>query len=69
MWGIFWFKLFYSNLGEDYNLALYYSEVLDIIDRLEDTGVAENNATVVNSSINKEPIKNKYKKKRKGIRK
>lgn len=67
--GIFWFKLFYSNLDEDYNLALYYSAVLDIIDRLEDTDVAENTATVVNPSSIKGTTKNKRKKKRKGIRK
>ena len=39
--GIIWVKLFYSNLDEDYNLALYYSAVLDIIARLENADAAE----------------------------
>ena len=48
---------------------LYYSALLSILDTID--GVAENTiynaATVVNSSITKEPTKNKYKKKRKGV--
>ena len=55
--GIIWFKLFYSNFGEDYNMSLYYSAVLDIIDRLEDTDAAENTDAATNSSITKESIK------------
>ena len=50
---------------------LYYSALLSILDTID--GVAENTiyntATVVNSSLTNEPTKNKYKKKRKGIRK
>ena len=66
---IFWNIFAYSKYKNDYVLFLYYFALLDIMDGLENTNVTEsvinNTATVVNSSITKESIKNKHKKNRK----
>ena len=66
--GYYW-KGLVPKYNDHFSKFLYYSAILSILNTMENEDTINNNATVVNSSITKEPTKNKYKKKRKGIRK
>ena len=68
---ILWNIFAYSKYKNDYVLFLYYFALLDIMDGLESTdvtgGVINNTATATNSNLIKKTMKNKHKKKPKGI--
>ena len=66
---IYYQKGLVPKYNNHFSKFLYYSAILSILNTMENEDTINNNATVVNSSTTKEPTKNKYKKKRKGIRK